>query len=361
MKSVGFTTHNEKNFPGVKRLPLFWPGLLAGTGYAIVFYLFLNISGEAIRLSFATGGHNILVLTDGERWFWNFFFAFVSALGGQSVGFTCWYHRPRVLFGNNHYHRISIVNDHRGFHWIFIHWFSKMAIGLFMIYGYSFQAVYLSHDYTWVFILLLAVLFLNPWLTIRRVAPRPGLKYMFISFIVINGLAFSLAWVNPANYKNIEKKMLDKNIVRKYSIRLPEAGVTARPEKESLLMNLFVPYPPKTDSRKEPFVIIDKYEIALPDLLDSLRCRLALKDQSILPLIRARLYLDRRTDTKTVKTILTSLNEAGIGWVCFAVTPQKTEPDTTYYNECCTKAIKLKHLMENIDLSGVRQPVGLPN
>jgi hypothetical protein len=116
----------------------FFSGVILGLTYAFIFYSFLYLTREAIRVLTITEEHNLWMLTDNEVWVSNLFFAFISVIMGQSICFTFWFYKPKQVFKKSKISKYRIVHEQRFFNWFFLSWFSRLGIFIALLLGDTF-------------------------------------------------------------------------------------------------------------------------------------------------------------------------------------------------------------------------------
>ena len=199
--------------------PRFTIGILIGLSYSFVSYAFLYLMREFFRVFSLTEDFDMWILTESEVYFYNFFFAFVAVIVGQSVCFSFWLDRPRKIFGNRHFRRTKIINDQRFLHWYFLSWFSKLAFLFGILFGHLFQGGFhdfsLYPDYNFMFVMIVVVLFLQTWNSIRPTFRRKSFKWMLASAAIVSIVAFGLSRINLIDYKAINQNQLEKNKLAK--------------------------------------------------------------------------------------------------------------------------------------------------
>ena len=210
--------HKDPQFPEIKKRNIIL-GIAFGIFHAFIFYSFLYLSREIIRLFSITDNYDIWVLSDKEVNFYNLFFAFLSLIFAQSICLLQWFGKPRKIFEKANIKKSPIINDQLFLNIFFLHWFSRLAtlyalfIGITTAGGFNVFSFY--PKYNFLFILILIVLFLQTWVTIRRVYKRKAFKWILFSAIIIMVLAFVFSRINLVNYQEINRLVLEKNIAHK--------------------------------------------------------------------------------------------------------------------------------------------------
>ena len=151
---------NKIAFFNFSKLDLFI-GVFVFLSLSFVFYFLMKLLREFFRIFAGVWGYkDLLVLSQNENNFYNFFFAFIAVLFAQSIVITFWLNRPNYFKNKYNYKRNMIVNDHRVTMWYFMHWFAKMGLmfGLVVLDSYSLD---FYSDYRYLFYLTAIVLFLR--------------------------------------------------------------------------------------------------------------------------------------------------------------------------------------------------------
>jgi hypothetical protein len=191
------------------------------------------------------------VLSDKEVNFYNLFFAFVAVIMAQSACFAFWFDRPRRFLERGHHRNTTIVNDQRALNWYFLNWFSKLAVFFGIMFGLAFYGGFYVFsfypDYNYLFILIVVVLFLQSWSTLRLSFKRKSLKMMLVSMIVVSAVAFGLSRINFVDYKGINQCILSKNVYHKYNLKLPEVSNYDKVHQSSLIERIISGHLKPTD------------------------------------------------------------------------------------------------------------------
>lgn len=155
------------------------------------------------------------ILSDNEVSFYNLFSAYLSVITALSVCFSFWFDAPKKIFAKKQYKRISIVHEQRFLNACFLSWFPKFMLVTIVWFGVTFPNGFLVFnlysEYKYLFILIIIVLFLNLWTTIRLTLKRQSFKLMIASALILSAFAFGLSKVNFADYHKINNIYLQKN------------------------------------------------------------------------------------------------------------------------------------------------------
>ncbi len=243
-------------------------GLIVSLFYAFSFYALLYVFREFLRYYSFVFNEHLWVLESKEVVFYNLFYAFIAVILGQSFFFTFVFDRPKKIFSKKNYRRNNIVNDQRFLSWYFLSWFSKLGT----MYGFLLTDVFSGGyyvfsfypDYNYLFILIIVVLFLQTWTSIRLVFKRKSLKWMFVSGIVVSLLSFGMSKIDLIDYVDLNKKISEKKIVNKYKLELPESGSYEKVRESYFNLHIYIV---KSKIEKEGITIIVNNEIVSLDRL----------------------------------------------------------------------------------------------
>jgi hypothetical protein len=326
--------HKEPNFIELSRFRLI-VGAVLGLLYSFSFYSFLYIIRESFRILSVTEKYDLWVLTDKEVNFYNLFFAFLSVIIGQSVCFVFWFDQPKTIFGIRNHRKTAIVNDQRFLNWYFLSWFSKLAVVFGLFFGFTFHGSWhlfsLYPDYNYVFILTIITLFLQTWNTIRLTYIRKSLKWLLASIVCVAALSFGLSKINLTNYKVINKSILSKNIHYQYKLDLPFSAIYERPEKLSLIEDIYVVFSKDDKESSKPIVVTDNKRIPLDSLHFKIRDWQSMRDEFEIPFMVYRLYIHCNVKMDFINKLKTELSNSGIYRISYAVIPSNADFDTKYY------------------------------
>ena len=341
--------HIEPDFIKISRFRLI-TGLLIGAFYSITFYSLLYMSRETIRLLSIMPDYDLWVLTDGEVYFYNLFYAFIATIFGQSVCIIYCLDRPRRIWGRQNYRKTTIINDQRVLNWNFINWFAKLAFvfglmfGMALPYGYYYFGFY--PEYNYIFILIIIVLFLQTWTTFRLTFKKKSITWLVISMISISAFSFGLSRINIIDYKALNENILSKNIHHKYDLDLPESNIYTKPEKLSLLENIYFVLEKGDMENKEPVLVVDRQEIPIDNLYNHIRDWMSVRDAVDIKFMTFRLSVHGRIKMRDVYEIQNVLSHSNIRRFSYAVKPAKEEEYIPYL-----KHLSFPHHLQKWDIA----------
>jgi biopolymer transport protein ExbD len=181
------------------------------------------------------------------------------------------------------------------------------------------------------FILIVVVLFLHTWLTLRLTLKWKGLKWISISFISVTLLAFSLSRINLIDYEKINQKILQKNINFKYKLELPESESYERIEKPSLLEEIYLVRPPGQSESSKPVIITDNETTDLNQLNSRINYWQSKRDDWENLLTIYYLHIDKSIKMKFVNELKTELTNSGVRNIAYTIVPSHREFDKRFY------------------------------
>ena len=307
-------------------------GLVVAFVMSFVFYSFSCVILEAFRLASVTPDFDIWVPSDKERSVCQLFFAFVSAILAQSFCLAYWFDGPRRAFERGHRSAVMIVNGQRNLNWYFLSWFAKVVFCWLVLITFPgwFYVFPLYPGLTCLFILIIIVLFLHPWVAMRLAFKRKTLKWMALSALMVSVLAFGLSRINLVDYKSLENAFLNRNVPHVYGLELPATDATQKMEHASLTKNVYlVQSKDATDSKC--LIVVDGQTVdlqMLPEVMEEWR---SCHNEADIPLLVCRLNIDKSLKMKDVDEVREALANMRFYRIHYAVIPKNPELDSRYY------------------------------
>lgn len=307
-------------------------GVVVALLMSFVFYFFSCAMLEAFRLMTVTLEYDIWVPSEKERSFYQLFFAFVSVILAQSFCLAYWFDGPRRVFERGHRSAVQIVNGQRNLNWYFLYWFAKVLLCWFCIFSFpgSFYAFSLYPDFKHLFILLIIVLFLHPWVAMRQAFKRKTVKWMALSAVLVTVLAFGMSRINVVDYKSLDNAFLSRNVPHRYSLELPETEALEKVEHATLSKNAYlVQSKDKTESKC--LIVVDGKTVDLKAFSESMEDWRLCHNEADIPLLSCRLNIDKKVKMKDVDEVRQALADMRFYRVQYAVVPRHRELDVRYY------------------------------
>ena len=317
-------------------------GVLVALLMSFVVYAFSCVMLEAFRVVSVTPEYDMWVLGDKERSFYQLFLAFVSVILAQSFCLAYWFDGPRRFFEQRHRSAVQIVNGQRNLNWYFLYWFAKVLLCWFCIFGFpgAFYAFSLYPDFKHLFVLLIIVLFLHPWVAMRQAFKRKTVKWMALSAAIVTVLAFGMSRIKVVDYKSLENAFLSRNVPHHYGLELPETDAVEKSERHSLSHAVYL-VQSKDEADPKCFLVVDGETVDLQtfsEKMEEWRSRFGEYD---LPLLTCRLSIDKKVKMRDVDEVRQALADMRFYRVQYAVVPRHRELDVRYYNFLALHAMRL--------------------
>ncbi len=344
--------HHYK-FPNVA-IDKFYIGIFLGILTTLTMYLFFTASREVLRVVFSTTEYyDLWVLTDKETWFYNLVFALISSNLGQGICFKTWFESPERIFFNSYFNfkKKFVYNESMFFNVNFLNIFAKLAIVYAIWFGenYLYLNYNISSKYNFVWVVLVVVMHLEQWKTIRRIYRKNSLKAFAIFTSVIIVLSLSLSFLNPIDNKSFNTKFLSKSVDYNYQLERPVSKYARFNYRYSLTFELYFVYPKNNINHEELPTILFKNEIvALENLANELDKILHRYDSRESNLVKVHIHCDKSTRMKHINSLKEQIAKSGIKLISLAVIPENiaypakvyrhtglesTLPDYSYFKE----------------------------
>lgn len=312
-------------------------GLFSGLFFAFCFYSFLYLTRESFRLVSLTEDYDLWILTDKEVGFYNLIFAFISVIFAQSICFSLWFDKSHKLFSKRKFQQKTIINDQSALNTYFLFWFSELAVVFGLCFGSTFKGGFYAFSfypkYNYIFVLIVFVLFLHSWNSIRRTNKKHSLKWMFISMIIVSTIALGLSKVNLIDYKSINDIALQKNISYKYNLEVPESNCfESKSEKDYLIKNIYV-VRNKQHENSIPQIYIDNQEVTIKNLgLKILDFQNSFNEFDV-NLCVYNLHIEKTINMAFVNKLKNEMARINALKIAYAIVPTNAQYDKRYYKD----------------------------
>lgn len=201
--------------------------IIIGVGYTFIFYFLLCLTRASFRIFSILVREELWILDNESVFFFNFVFAFIAFTFGQSVAISMLIERPKNVFTKRQRHNISIINDQRNLLWISLSWLGRIGsiYAVFFVWTFSGNCpeFNLYPQYVYFFVLFITVLFLNSWITIRRVFKRNSFKWMLLAMLITILGSAGIAMINIVDYESVNAILQKNNIYYTRSLSYPES------------------------------------------------------------------------------------------------------------------------------------------
>lgn len=301
-------------------------GICLGFLYSFFLYGFLYIIREIFRFFTKTDDYDLLILNDNEVYTYNLIFALIALIIGQSICFSYWFDRPKKKLGLSNYRKSDIINDQRMLNWNFLNWFLKLIVVIGITFSLIIRGGYyvesLLPDFYYSFFLLILVLYLQTWNTLRLRFKKKSLKLMLIIFIIILTSALILSRINFVNYKAINSYFSEHNIIKKHKLELPKANV-----EDNIQHYIYEKiYLIKQPNKEEPKIIFNNNETSIHSIIKLLTEEYINCDKYFL-----KLYIDHDISMLHVNKIKMILAKNKFYRLSYAIIPQKRKYNKNFY------------------------------
>lgn len=317
-------------------------GVVVALLMSFVFYFFSCAMLEAFRVMTVTPEYDIWVPSEKERSFYQLFFSFVSVVFAQSFCLAYWFDGPRRFFEQRHRWAVQIVNGQRNLNWYFLYWFAKVLLCWFCIFSFpgAFYAFSLYPDFKHLFILLIIVLFLHPWVAMRQAFKRKTVKWIALSAALVTVLAFGMSRINVVDYKSLEIAFLSRNVPHQYGLELPETEAVEKSEHHALSHDVYL-VQSKDEVDLKCLLVVDGETVdsqTFSEKMEEWRSRFGEYD---FPLLTCRLSIDKKVKMKDVDEVLQALADIRFYRIQYAAVPKHRELNVRYYNFLALHAMRL--------------------
>ncbi len=313
-------------------------GISMGLAFALAIYSFAYVMREGCRVMSVTEENDLWVFTTEEVDFYNLFFAFVAVILGQSLCFNYWFDRPARMFRRTRSRRQSIVNDQRVLNWYFLSWFSKLAFAFVIFFGWTFPGGYHTinfyEDYRFLFVLIVLVLFLQSWNTLRLRFKGKSTRPLLLSVLVTASLSFALSKVHVVDHEAVNRSMLRHSVRYNYQLELPPFFEGGEEAAFSYDHWVYIVFEKEDTSYSHPLVVFENEPLNVLYLSDSIRKidesdLIWIGDRTIPP--KVRLSIHKKAPMGFVNSVRKELAQARVQNIAYSVVPPGAEYDQAYY------------------------------
>ena len=210
--------------------------------------------------------------------------------------------------------------------WNFLNWFLKLVVIIGITFSLIFRGGYyvesLLPDFYYSFFLLILVLYLQTWNTLRVRFKKKSFKLMLITFIIISILAFTFSRINFVDYKAINSYFLEHNIIKKHKLELPKANFEDNIQ-HCISKKIYII---KQPNKKEPKIIFNNNETSIHSII-----KLLTKEYNYFYKLVLKLYIDQDISMRHVNKIKMILAKNKFYRLSYAIIPQKRKYDKNFY------------------------------
>jgi len=291
----------------------------------------LKFFQEFYRILIGTFGYtDLLILTQNESNFYNFFFAFIAVLFAQSVVITFWLNRPNYFQRKYNYKRNMTINDHRLTTWFFIHWFAEIGL-MFGLVAVDTHHLDIYRDYRFLFYLTAIILFMQVWNSFRFVFKNRSNKWILLSFACVVILSFGISKINIINFKYIDHIVLQQNEHYKYNIHVPKSNIYHKYEHLNLVHDVYIAKNSSVNS--EPLIIENERIIELSHIAHMIYNFQGRFIEQEIPYINHRLHVDNDIKMYHLSNIKNEFIKVGVKKISYAIIPSDKNPNIPFYQK----------------------------
>ena len=327
-KKITYRKINVLENVSIKRCVL---AIVAGLLFSFVFYALLFTLRETFRILFSifVDSNPFLELKSNEISFYNFIFAVLSSILGLSLTLKIIFEKPKQFGVNNHYYyRKSLVFNSISFINIStISFLFRLIPFPLFVFGTTFS-YYLSFydEYKFLMYLIVIVLFLEQWKTIRLIFKNRALKWMAISLISILSYSFAISKINVIDFKKINTYYLSKRLDHNYELELPEINNYKKNERRSLVQTFTIAYSKNNvNHNRFPYIIFETvaYRLeSMPAVLASIRENYS---EYEIPMVTIQLNIDKHIKMKYINQIKDTIANSGFSKIGYGITSKNTK------------------------------------
>ncbi len=301
-------------------------GPFMGVLVAITFYALLYYSRDIFRDLSARQPEFFWELTKEELNFYNFFYAAISSLLGQSVCFNIWFHRSRQMFSSPKLFGNRVLNDQNVLIWYFLAWFGKLAFLYWIFFGLTFW----GGHYIFSFYPDYNYLFLQSWTNFRLLFVKQSPKWILTPALILGLFSFALSKVNFIDQEAFQQRKQEASIYNKYDFELPQSDYYERPY--SYLSHELVLVLDSSNTESPNLVLFEGQEIPLSEITVAIRAERNQINEAERSLFHINLYVDQRVSIEFVEKVKAEIARADIHKIYYMVVPLNPEYDVRFYS-----------------------------
>lgn len=284
------------------------------------YYGFFYICRESIRLLSISRDYEIWILSSEEVFFFNSFFAAISLIQGVSSSLIFLSNRPNS-FGRSVRSRCNVVNDNRVLNSVFLMWGPKIAsvMGIFFLSSRSYYETSLYLEYRYLLVLIVVVLYLQMWTTLRRIYPSVMRRWSIPFLIMFIMLSMLIGKINLIDHQSINQSILDLDPYQQLELNTPQSEYYTYDYRYGSNRQLFLGYK-NDDTSSQPQLMSEGAEIIDLDYVDSIAVDLKSRINKGVP--GFQLHIDTSVLMKHVQELKDVIASARIVQVGYSVVPK---------------------------------------
>lgn len=214
-----------RNISGNVDRPWVSTGILLGLFSALALYAFSILFRELFRIYTYEFIGDLIVLTDSEITFYDFYYALVSSTIGASIGLqfifqnSRKYGSPKLKISQ----RLILKNQYfNTWNWLYFYGKACLLIGILLWTLPLHFDIDFYNEFRYFFILFVIAMYLNLWLDMYRVLRGRLLRWIAIATALILVHSFLITKLSIVNYDAINTKILANTLSHNYRVNVPK-------------------------------------------------------------------------------------------------------------------------------------------
>lgn len=300
--------HSQYTFNLPKKILII--GVLIAVAYSSLFYSFLVCFRELFRVfAFMMGIEKLIILTQKEILFHNFFLAFIASLTGFAIGsefLIRFLKLPRYM-------TYSVLVDQNGLQWTFNYWLVKLAVlfGLLSIGIPLLDFINFYDELFLIFVLAMIVLFFNQWTKARLFFKGKVTKLMITIGCIQIAFSLILSLLPIVDYEGLNLSLSKQTAEYYCKYELPSSTIAYGISRKHIAFPLYLgfskSYPDSVTLASYWHGGIKLMTVAdLPEWVSENRAKL---DEMEYGQMTTELYVDKGIKMKHVKMLFMSLRK----------------------------------------------------
>lgn len=309
-------------------------GVVIGLLMAFCLYALQYMAREGIRWT-SISETDVWLFNEAEVSFYNLIFAFIAIIVGQSFFLEYIFNSSKRNFKIRSWRLQTIINDQRVYNWYFLTWFSKMAMMYGVMFGTSglggYYLMSFYPDYRFMFVLMIIVLFLQPWNGLLLTFKKRAFKWMGASIVIVSILSFSLSKIDIVDYEALNQKIINNRLEVKNNLRLSSSKMYRTATfRYAHLPNISVAMP-KESFRKNPLLFVGQAKISkgeLPYEMLQLKTKQSEEIRNYMPTF---LRIDKEVPMSYVHELKRELAFVDLIFLNYLIIPSDADYNERYY------------------------------
>lgn len=309
-------------------------GLVIWLFFSSGFYSFLCLIRAGFRFITVSDFFPIWVFTEDELFFYNLFFAFLSAILAQSIFMVFLIQKPKPVFHKSRFRRTDIFNDHTFLVWNLMSWFSRVGFGYGILMGviiapyFGTFSLYENHKY--IFVLIIIVLLFSSWNSTLKIFKRKAYKWFALSLISISILSFIMAKIEVIDNDYFGEQLKNQNVFLNYEVDRVESDVYSFVGTRDLVENIYLVYPKQKDNLNKPLIIFNNQIIDLDNLKETLKQQRIKHNECDRKFLSFNMAIHKDIPMSLVNEVKFIMSTVAISKISYSIIPKDIKIDTNY-------------------------------